>query len=175
MGEFAGVTDVGSSDAQVSRLRERARTAEERVEELEADLDAMQSADGDVSHEPGTGVLDAASIADADLTTLLQHEAIQTAIRTAAERGSAADQHYGRVLGVLVSAGNDAYRSAPDVAALLDKSDSTVREVLKRLHTANVVTRESQGRGYAYALERDLLEQRIDVAERQAAIDGGRG
>ncbi|WP_435079294.1 hypothetical protein [Halococcus sp. AFM35] len=44
---------------------------------------------------------------------------------------------------------------------------------MKRLHTANVVTRETQGRGHAYALDRDLLEQRIDVAEQQAAIVGG--
>ena len=181
VGEYAAVSVGDVSDERIARLQERARTAEERVEELEAEREAARSAGGqsegvaatDGASETGTGRLGAASLADADLTTLLRHEAIQTAIRTAAERGTAAERHYGRVLSVLASAGNEQYRSAPDVATLLDVSDSTVREVLKRLHTANVVTREAQGRGHAYALDRDLLEQRIDVAEQQAAIAGG--
>jgi uncharacterized coiled-coil protein SlyX/DNA-binding transcriptional ArsR family regulator len=181
VGEYAKVSAGAASDDQFARLRERARTAEERVEELEAERDAAGSANGESegitsttdATKTGTGTLEAASLADADLTTLLQHEAIQTAIQTAADRGTAAEQHYGRVLSVLASAGVEQYRSAMDVAALLDVSDSTVREVLKRLHTANVVTRETQGRGHAYALDRDLLEQRIDVAEQQAAIVGG--
>ena len=190
VGEYAAVSAAGASDERIARLRERARTAEERVEELEAERDATWSANGHSEGSTttegatgtgtGTGTLGAASLADADLTTLLRHEAIQTAIRTAAERGTAAERHYGRVLSVLASAGNEQYRSAPDVATLLDVSDSTVREVLKRLHTANVVTREAQGRGHAYALDRDLLEQRIDVAEQQAALatsmgEGGEG
>jgi biotin operon repressor/uncharacterized coiled-coil protein SlyX len=181
VGDYADVSAAGASDERLARLRERARTAEERAEKLEAELDTARSTDGEMSGDEttrtstgtGIGTLGAASLADADLTTLLQHEAIQTAIRTAAERGSAAEQHYGRVLGVLASAGNEEYQSATDVAALLDVSDATVREVLKGLHTANVVTREVQGRGHAYALTRDLLEQRIEVAEQQAAIAGG--
>jgi hypothetical protein len=32
---------------------------------------------------------------------------------------------------------------------------------------------ETRGRGHAYALDRGLLEDRIDVAEQQAAIAGG--
>lgn len=176
VGDFAGVSAEDASDERLARLRERARTAEERAEALEAERDAAQSASGESAGDEnatGTGRLGAASLADADLTTLLRHEAIQKAIRMAAEGGSAAEHHYGRVLGVLASAGNEEYRSATDVAALLDVSDSTVRGVLKRLHTSNVVTRESQGRGYAYALERELLEDRIDVAEQQAALIGG--
>ena len=176
VGDYAGVS-ADESDGTLARLRERARTAEERVEELETDLEGARS-DGEegetTENVSGSDTLGAASLADADLTTLLRHEAIQTAIQTAAERGSPAEQHYGRVLSVLASAGNDEYRSASDVATLLDVSDATVREVLKGLHTANVVTREAQGRGHTYAIERDLLEQRIDVAEQQAAITGKR-
>ncbi|HET7323126.1 MAG TPA: DUF87 domain-containing protein [Halococcus sp.] len=176
VGDFAAVSAEDASDERLARLRERARTAEERVEALEAERDAAQSTNDEPNAEDatstGTETLGAASLADADLTTLLRHEAIQTAIRMAAEGGTAAEQHYDRVLGVLASAGNEEYRSAPDVAALLDVSDSTVRGVLKRLHTANVITRESQGRGHAYALDRDLLEDRIDVAEQQALIGG---
>jgi predicted nucleic acid-binding Zn-ribbon protein len=167
------------SDALASARAENERLREQ-FDDLKAERDAAQSASGEseggeTSGEDatGAGTLEAASLADADLTTLLQHEAIQTAIRTATERGTAAEQHYGRVLSVLASAGNEEYRSATDVAALLDVSDATVRDVLKGLHTANVVTRETQGRGHAYALDRDLLEQRIDVAEQQAAIVGG--
>jgi hypothetical protein len=177
VGDYAGVS-AGENDDTLARLRERARTAEERAEELEAEREAARSdgEEGEVTagSAGGTDTLGAASLADADLTTLLRHEAIQTAIQTAAERGSPAEQHYGRVLSVLASAGNDEYRSASDVATLLDVSDATVREVLKGLHTANVVTREAQGRGHTYALDRDLLEQRIEVAEQQAAIAGKR-
>lgn len=185
VGEYAAVSAAGASDERLAQLRERARTAESRVEELEAGRDAARSTDGQsesvtgtesaTETTTGTGTLGAASLADADLTTLLQHEAIQTAIRTAADRGTAAEQHYKRVLGVLASAGDKEYRSATDVAALLDVSDATVREVLKQLHTANVVTREARGRGHAYALDRDLLEGRIDVAEQQAALVGESG
>lgn len=176
VGDYAGVS-AGESDDTLARLRERARTAEERVEALESERDGVQ--DGEegettIGSTDGADTLGAASLADADLTTLLRHEAIQTAIQTAAERGSPAEQHYGRVLSVLASAGNEQYRSASDVATLLDVSDATVRGVLKGLHTANVVTREAQGRGHTYALDRDLLEQRIDVAEQQAAIAGKR-
>jgi hypothetical protein len=173
VGDYAGVT--GDGDDTLARLRERARMAEERVEELESERDGVQDGEegeATAGSAGGADTLGAASFADEDLTTLLRHEAIQTAIRTAAERGSPAEQHYGRVLSVLASAGNEQYRSASDVATLLDVSDATVREVLKGLHTANVVTREAQGRGHTYALERDLLEQRIDVAEQQAAIAG---
>ena len=177
---------INELQAEKRELREQVEDLEERAEELEADLDAARAADGESeavttvesSTEAGTetgartGMLGPASLADAGLTALLQHEAIQTAVQTAADRGTAADQHYGRVLSVLASAGTGQYRSAADVAALLDVSDATVREVLKGLHTANVVMREAQGRGHAYALDRNLLEQRIDVAEQQAAIVG---
>jgi hypothetical protein len=174
--------DLGKDAEQ---YREQLQAERERVEELEATVEQLettadsQSEETETSGDDATGVgtgigtLGVASLADADLTTLLQHEAIQTAIQTAADRGRAAEQHYGRVLGVLVSAGNEEYRSATDVAALLDVSDATVRDVLKQLHTANVVTREAQGRGHAYALTRDLLEQRIEVAEQQAAVASG--
>jgi predicted nucleic acid-binding Zn-ribbon protein len=180
-GEFEAVpADMDDQSDALASTRAENERLREQVDDLKAEHGAAQSATGESEGSEtsgegatGAGTLGAASLADADLTTLLQHEAIQTAIQTAADRGTAAEQHYGRVLSVLASAGIGQYRSATDVATLLDVSDSTVREVLKRLHTANVVTRETQGRGHAYALDRDLLEQRIDVAEQQAAIVGG--
>ena len=181
--EFEVVTaDMEGQSDELAAARAENEQLREEIDRAEAERDAARSADGEaegIETSSGSATADdtlgAASLADADLTTLLRHEAIQTAIRMAAEGGTAAEEHYDRVLGVLASAGTGEYRSAPDVAALLDVSDSTVRGVLKRLHTANVITRESQGRGYAYALDRDLLKSRIDVAEQQAALVGGSG
>lgn len=148
--------------AEVMEVRDRAREAEQRVETLERQLaDAEAAAGGDGG--TGTGLL------DDDLTRLLQHEAIQTAIDTAIERGTRADEHYRAALSVLASA-EETHKSAAEVASPLEASERTVRDVLKDLHTAGVVDRTSKGRGHAYALDRDPLEERIEVAERQAAI-----
>jgi hypothetical protein len=150
------------ADEETARLRERAREAEARVETLERQLADAEPAVGDDAGS-GTGLL------DADLTALLQHEAIQTAIDTAIERGTRADEHYRTALSVLASA-EGTHKTASEVAGPLKSSERTVRDVLKDLHTAGVVDRTSKGRGHAYALDRALLEERIEVAERQAAI-----
>lgn len=163
--EYADVSMTGDTDSRVNRLRERATAAEEQVEELEDKLDTARSVTG--REDSGSSL---SSFGDSDVMDLLNHESIRMAIDTAAEKGSPAEEHYNAVLSVLVSGGEGQYRSASAVATPLEVSDATVREVLKGLHTANVVTRESQGRGHAYALDLDLLQQRIEVAERQAAI-----
>src|SRR5699024_8717024 len=88
--DYAGVSAGEVNNDTLTRLRERARIAEQRVEELEAERDAARSADSEKGEATAAsagkaGTLGAASLANADLTTLLRHEAIQTAIQTAAK------------------------------------------------------------------------------------------
>jgi hypothetical protein len=146
-----------------ARLRERTKQAEARVAELET---ALADAESVATDSTATAV----PLADQELTSLLHHEAIEAAIETAIEHGSPASDHYDSVLAVLATAGDETYLSAGKIATPLSISASTVREVLKNLHTASVVSREQQTRGHGYALDRELLEQRIAVADRQAAI-----
>jgi predicted transcriptional regulator len=50
----------------------------------------------------------------------------------------------------------------------MDVSETTVRQVLKELHRSGVVRREQDGRQQQFALDREFLERRIEVAELDA-------
>lgn len=161
IGTFAVSSPAASDDADVKRLRERARKAEARADDLEAALD-------ETSQEAGGQP--AIPVGNRETTELLKHDAIQKAISAAAGKGSIGTEHYSSVLGVLANGGDENYQSAGATSTPLTVSESTVRKVLKNLHTAGVVTRERSGRGFKYALDRDALEQRIDIEQTQAAI-----
>lgn len=71
--------DLGGDAEQ---YREQLRAKREQVEELEAEVEQLETTADNQSEHGGSDTLGAASLADADLTTLLQHEAIQKAVPT---------------------------------------------------------------------------------------------
>jgi predicted transcriptional regulator len=50
----------------------------------------------------------------------------------------------------------------------MDVSETTVRQVLKELHRNGVVRREKDGQQAQFALNREFIERRIEVAELDA-------
>ena len=154
--DVLGVDVEEGGEAAVDEAR--VQKLQERVDELEAENDQLR------------GQSDAGAGGD-DLTSLLNHEAVQAAIQTARERGEAGDGNYDPVLSVLATADGRAL-SASDIAAPLDISKRTVQRVVKALHSAGVVQTEGS-RPTKYKLDREFIENRIEVARKQAEIAQG--
>lgn len=145
------VQEGGADEARVQELQER-------VDELETENERLREQSGSAA-------------ADDDLASLLNHEAVRAAIDTAIERGDAGGDNYDPVLSVLATADGEAL-PAKDIAAPLSISKRTVQRVVKALHAAGVVQTEGS-KPTRYKLDREFLENRIEVAEKQAAIAAG--
>ena len=138
------------------KLREKLGELRERNEELREELAAARE-----QAESGSA---APSSAGGDLTSLVQHDAIQRAVDTAKENSELASEHFDRVLAILASSDGSA-KPAKDIAPLTDVSETSVRKVLKELHRSGVVETEQKNRAQAYKLDREFLERRIEVAD----------
>jgi predicted nucleic acid-binding Zn-ribbon protein len=147
--------DVETADPDTA-TRAELEAARERVDELEAANERLRSQSADGGGADGDG-----------FTALISHDAVQAAVDTAAENSDRADKHFGRVLQVLAS-GDGGPLGVDDVEPLMDVSETTVRQVLKELHRSGVVRREQDGRQQQFALDREFLERRIEVAELDA-------
>lgn len=152
--EVLGV-DVETADPD-SATRAEVEAARERIDELEAENERLRSRSADGGAADGDG-----------FAALISHDAVQAAVDTAAENSDRADKHFGRVLQVLTSADGGPL-GVDDVETLMDVSETTVRQVLKELHRSGVVHREQDGRRQQFALDREFLERRIEVAELDA-------
>jgi hypothetical protein len=137
------------------RIRQKLSEEREQRQQLEARLEELQRED-----------TPAATGDDAGLSTLLEHDGVQSAIETAKEAGDHSDEHFDRVLTILASSDGSA-KTAADVAPLTDVSERTVRGVMSELHRSGILQTETQGRATAYRLDREFLERRIEVAEQQ--------
>jgi predicted nucleic acid-binding Zn-ribbon protein len=147
--------DVETADPNTASQAELA-AARERIEELEAENEQLRKG------STGDGSADVDGFA-----ALIAHDAVQAAVETAAENGDRAGEHYDSVLQVLASADGGPL-GIDEIEPLLDVSETTVREVLKELHRSGVVRREKDGRKTRFALDREFLERRIEVAELDA-------
>ena len=147
--------DVETADPDTASQAELA-AARERIQELEAENEQLRKG------STGDGSADVDGFA-----ALIAHDAVQAAVATAAENGDRAGEHYDSVLQVLASADGGPL-GIDEIEPLLDVSETTVREVLKELHRSGVVRREKDGRLTRFALDREFLERRIEVAELDA-------
>jgi chromosome segregation ATPase len=152
----AGEAEDVDVDEELQRELEQAR---DRIVELESELEAARGGD---TAKPISQ--------DDDLTTLLQHEAVRAAIDTATERAETNAEHFDPVLSVLATAEGESLPPS-DIAAPLSVSERTVRRVLKPLHNAGVLQTEGD-RPTTYRLDREFLESRIEVAQKQAELSG---
>ena len=147
--------DVETANPDTATQGELA-AARERIKELEAANERLRKG------STGEGSADVDGFA-----ALIAHDAVQAAVETAAENGDRAGEHYDSVLQVLASADGGPL-GIDEIEPLLDVSETTVREVLKELHRSGVVRREKDGRQTRFALDREFLERRIEVAELDA-------
>jgi predicted nucleic acid-binding Zn-ribbon protein len=147
--------DVEAADPDTASQAELA-AARERIEELEAENERLRKGSAGDRSADGDG-----------FAALIAHNAVQAAVETAAENSDRAGEHFPSVLQVLASAGGGPL-GIDEIEPLMDVSETTVREVLKELHRSGVVRREKDGRQTQFALDREFLERRIEVAELDA-------
>jgi DNA helicase HerA-like ATPase len=155
----AGEAEDVDVDEALQRELEQAR---DRIAELESELETARS--GDTPNRVSQ---------DGDLTALLQHEAVRAAIDTAIERAETSAEHFDPVLSVLATAEGESLPPS-DIAAPLSVSERTVRRVLKPLHNAGVLQTKGD-RPTTYRLDREFLESRIEVAQKQAELSAQQG
>ncbi|WP_197075881.1 helix-turn-helix domain-containing protein [Halostagnicola sp. A56] len=148
---FATVGDQDVDD-EVAELRSRLQDAQETIQQLQHEKERLEE----------TNDVDGPT----DLGSLVQHDAVQSAVDVAKDNCDRSGEHVDRMLAVLASSDGGPL-SVGEIEPLTEGSETTVRQACKALFEAGVVRRESDGRAHAYALDEDFLERRIQVAEQQ--------
>jgi len=152
------VEDLDEAREEVRELRARLQDAHETIDQLQLENERLQ--------EESSG---AGATAGNDLSALIQHDAVQAAVDVAKKNSDRGDGHFDRALAVLASSDGGPL-AVDEITPLMDDvSEGTVKKVLRALFDAGVVQREKDGRSYRYALDRDFLERRIEVAEQQVS------
>jgi archaellum component FlaC len=157
VGDFADVSAAGSSDERLTRLRERAQTAEEQVEELEGEVERLRSE---------------ATVVDeqfSDKMEFVRTDAVREQIETAAEKAKTNAEHTWDVVFFLADC--DEPMGIEAILPVVEVAESSVRDILARLKDQHIVFVNQDGRKHTYRLNVSGMETVVEQQRRREEIN----
>lgn len=137
---------AADTDADVPALREERDRLRERVAELKDQLAAHRTAD--------------------EVEDVLDHEAVRDAVDVLADRSSYDESHFWQALRTLANAPEAL--TADEVLPYMNAAETTTRDVLNTLADGGLLHRDTGGKRHTYALDREVIERRIEIYGQQA-------